>query len=603
MGAVYVATQLSTGKERALKVMLPQLVSNAKLRERFEREARVGALIESDHVVDVIGAGVDDETGLPWIAMELLDGQDLADYAVAHGCFSVAELVPLMRQLCHALGAAHRAGVVHRDIKPENVFVALARSAQSPWTVKVLDFGIAKMVAQAKVDASRTATIGSPSWMAPEQTEARAEITPATDVWALGLIAFWLLTGHPYWIAANEPDATMHALMREILFDPIPQAGERAREYGVAERLPDGFDAWFERCVARAPAARYPDATSAFAAFERMAEDAGVDLAALPISRRSSLVTAPTAPLSSRLDPGKMVLPPSRRQRERALGTAQPPAEVTTAPGLGPRGEPTVDAPREDAPTREGRPATFSLDAAAAADRAAREEAEPTEGDEDEAPPARRVQLSETSSPMVRAGGRPRLPMRRGDGLALLGAAAVVVGALWLALRDAGTAAKLQTVVDRPAALLIVAGAAADRSASPPPPASATARPRATARGAAASASARGARRPLEASNTAVAAPASAQPRKPFDFKKAHALIADKTRIAQRHCARPSLPPGAISVRVRFNPTTGLSAAFLTSLDGDAPDRRNCVVAAFGGLFVGPFDGDFVELPATVVFE
>src|ERR1700690_4278358 len=85
MGAVYVAEQLSTGKQRALKLMLPQLVADPKLRARFEQEARIGSKLESEHVIEVVAAGVDHDTGMPWLAMELLRGEDLATYMQHHG--------------------------------------------------------------------------------------------------------------------------------------------------------------------------------------------------------------------------------------------------------------------------------------------------------------------------------------------------------------------------------------------------------------------------------------------------------------------------------------------------------------------------------------
>ncbi len=264
MGAVYVAEQISTGKRRALKVMHPALVADPGLRERFVQEAKVGSLIASDHVVEVVGAGVDATLGVPWIAMELLDGRDLAHELPERGPMSVEEAVAVLRPLCHALSAAHAAGIVHRDVKPENVFLAATQSTSHPTVVKVLDFGIAKVAAQARQTA--TAAMGTPLWMAPEQTEISAKVSPATDVWALGLIGYWLLTGRPYWRAANAAEASMPALMREILFEPLDPPSARAGEIGFGARIPAGFDAWFARCTVRDPAARYATAGEAFAA-------------------------------------------------------------------------------------------------------------------------------------------------------------------------------------------------------------------------------------------------------------------------------------------------------------------------------------------------
>ncbi|WP_437291323.1 serine/threonine protein kinase [Sorangium sp. So ce406] len=269
MGAVLVAEQISTGKPRAVKLMHAQLAQDPHFRERFEREARVGARIESDHVVEVVAAGVDPATQTPWLAMELLDGSDLAAVVAQRGPLPPDEVRELMGQLCHALGAAHRAGVVHRDIKPENVFIARPRQQNVRFKVKVLDFGVAKVVAETRATSSMTASVGTPLWMAPEQTELAAQVTPASDVWALGLLAFYLLTGRLYWVEpVRGPSASVMSLMREVLFNPLEPPSARAAHLGCPHVIPAGFDAWFARCVARDARARFPDAAQAMAALD-----------------------------------------------------------------------------------------------------------------------------------------------------------------------------------------------------------------------------------------------------------------------------------------------------------------------------------------------
>jgi eukaryotic-like serine/threonine-protein kinase len=222
MGAVYVVEQASTGKQRALKIMHPQLVTNEKMRQRFEQEARIGGKIESDHVVQVLGAGIESRTGTPWLVMELLKGQTLGQLLAQKGVLPVPVVREVFTQLCHALGAAHRAGIVHRDLKPENIFLEVPKREGVEFTLKILDFGIAKMVAEA--GTQHTAAIGTPLWMAPEQTESRAVIGPQADVWALGLIAFHLLTGRLYWREANLEGGSSVVLMREIVIDPLVAA-------------------------------------------------------------------------------------------------------------------------------------------------------------------------------------------------------------------------------------------------------------------------------------------------------------------------------------------------------------------------------------------
>jgi eukaryotic-like serine/threonine-protein kinase len=269
MGAVYLVEQRSTGKRRALKVMRRDIVADATLLRRFEREARVGSLVRSEHVVEVLAAGVDADTRQPYLVMELLEGEDLRQRIDRCGPMSPDEVRLVFEQLCHAMGAAHAAGVVHRDLKPENIFLARSRRAGGgPFVVKVLDFGIARLVAEAGTRATRGA-VGSPMWMAPEQTTP-GEVTAAADVWAMGLLAYELFTGKTFWRSSNEAGATTAQLLREIVLDPIPLATERADVNGLAARLPGGFDIWFARSVAREPGDRFADAGAAWRAMQTL---------------------------------------------------------------------------------------------------------------------------------------------------------------------------------------------------------------------------------------------------------------------------------------------------------------------------------------------
>ena len=260
MGAVYVAEQISTGNQRALKIMDAQLVRDADLRERFVNEARVGARIESDHVVQVIAAGVDPATEMPWLVMELLQGLSLSQHVTQRGRLHPREVAEVVSQLAHALDAAHRVGVIHRDLKPDNVFLAKPRREGIPFTVKVLDFGIAKILQG--TGSGMTATLGTPLWMAPEQTTAGADVLPTTDIWAVGLLVFWMLTGQVYWRAARTQPPSLPVLMREVVLDPIEPASSRAAELGLAAALPPGFDAWLSCCLHRDPGQRFATASA-----------------------------------------------------------------------------------------------------------------------------------------------------------------------------------------------------------------------------------------------------------------------------------------------------------------------------------------------------
>ena len=254
MGVIYVVEQISTGRQRALKLMHPSLVGSPELRQKFTLEARVGGKVASEHIVEVVGSGVDGD--VPWLAMEYLVGEDLSALLARRGPLPKEDVVKILSQVCHGLSAAHAAGIVHRDLKPENMFLAEARRANELFTVKLLDFGIAKVVEAAR--GSNTGAIGSPLWMAPEQTERNASIGPPTDIWALGLVAFTLLTGKIFWRSGEDPDLGVSAFIRELVIEPIPSASERAAELGVLQHIPPGFDSWFGRCVVRSVEHRFP---------------------------------------------------------------------------------------------------------------------------------------------------------------------------------------------------------------------------------------------------------------------------------------------------------------------------------------------------------
>jgi len=257
MGSLYIAEQLSTRIPRALKLMHADLVADEQLLRLFEQEAWIGSRIKSDHVVRVIDAGVEKTTETPWLAMELLDGEDLASRIKPLIPLPHATAVEILSQVCDALLAAHTAGVVHRDLKPENVFIAEPLRTGIDLTVKILDFGIAKLIAAST--ARGTMPIGTPLWMAPEQASGEL-ISPATDVWAIGLLAFRLLTGRVYW---TRQLFDLDGLRYELLKAPLVSATKRAAEHGCSGRIPPRFDAWFAKCVTRSSAERFKNAGEA----------------------------------------------------------------------------------------------------------------------------------------------------------------------------------------------------------------------------------------------------------------------------------------------------------------------------------------------------
>jgi formylglycine-generating enzyme required for sulfatase activity len=189
---------------------------------------------------------------------------------------------------------------VHRDLKPENIYLCVSKRRDVAFTAKILDFGIAKLVEDG-MKKTGTQPLGSPLFMAPEQTDRKGKISPATDVWALGLITFYLLTGKSFWLGADGD--SLPQLLREVVVDPIPPATERATELGVVDKLPEGFDAWFARCLDRDVDARWKNAGEATRAFaeivpttakERKLEVRTGTVDAAMSSMKDELTSAPT---------------------------------------------------------------------------------------------------------------------------------------------------------------------------------------------------------------------------------------------------------------------------------------------------------------------
>ncbi|MFT3772100.1 MAG: serine/threonine-protein kinase [Minicystis sp.] len=276
MAVVYRARHAGTGAACALKLVHPHLVTRRELVDLFLKEARAfGRIGKSDHVVEVFDAGFDPARGVPYLAMELLEGETLEEWCERHGPMPPALVGAVFEQLADALDQAHAAGLVHRDVKPSNLFLTTGRRGRP--LLKVMDFGIAKVI---EAGAARTATqIGTPAYAAPEQMGATmrdvaarqgitvaAGVSVATDVWPLGLVAYELLTGLPsgqFWGAETTVEIPVKAVLypREA---PSARAGDRA---GL---LPAGFDAWFA-CTTRTNAAeRWPSAGEAAADLVRL---------------------------------------------------------------------------------------------------------------------------------------------------------------------------------------------------------------------------------------------------------------------------------------------------------------------------------------------
>lgn len=278
-GAVYVAEQMSTELRVALKVLWPHVLASRDAVEKFHLEARVASRIQSQHVVQVLDAGFDDATKMPFLAMELLSGETLEQLVERSGPLPAGQLVTLMGQLASGLDKAHAhvgkdgapAPIVHRDLKPENLFLT-QREDGAP-CLKILDYGIAKVLS---ADTQLSQEIrGTPLYMAPEQASGAA-VTVRTDVWALGLIVFYALTGRSYWRVAAGEGNTLAQLFGEVLVQPLERPSERLRSLGGAPgSLPAEFDDWFFGCVQREPERRFASAGAAVRALTQVLQATG----------------------------------------------------------------------------------------------------------------------------------------------------------------------------------------------------------------------------------------------------------------------------------------------------------------------------------------
>ncbi len=286
MGAVYEVVDTRSDRHRALKVLLPALVQDQNLRAKFEAEAKITSAIESEHLVEVFDAGVDDTTGVPFIVMELLRGDDL-DAVTRRGPLAPAVVLTVLAQVALALEKTHALGIVHRDLKPENLFLTY-RDDGSP-RARIMDFGIAKVVASASATASRL--IGTPLYMAPEQVQATSRVGPSVDLYALGQIAFTLLTGKSYWNEEVTKLDVVPFLVHTSRGATIP-ASKRAAASGVL--LPPAFDAWFARATAVDPRERFATAREMIAALTAAIPRTTGPVPAVESATRSQAIALPT---------------------------------------------------------------------------------------------------------------------------------------------------------------------------------------------------------------------------------------------------------------------------------------------------------------------
>lgn len=267
VGLVVAARHLSLEQTVALKFLRPAAACDAHDLLRFKREAQAAVRLKSEHVCRVFDVG-ETEEGLPFIVLEYLEGQDLAQVLRSAGPLGIGAAVEYVLQVCSAVIEAHALGMVHRDLKPANFFLT-RRHDGKPW-IKVLDFGIARYrteLGSSDVSLTQTRTLlGSPVYMSPEQTRNARTVDPRSDIWSLGICLYELLTDRPPFAGDTIP-----GVAAAVSSDPIPPIQTFRPE------VPDGLVRIIERCLYKCPDDRFQTTLELAGALEPFRAEIPVD--------------------------------------------------------------------------------------------------------------------------------------------------------------------------------------------------------------------------------------------------------------------------------------------------------------------------------------
>jgi serine/threonine-protein kinase len=280
-GTVYHGAHAVIGKQAALKVLNAQFSGDPRAVGRFIDEARAVNRIAHPNIVDIFGFGALAD-GRKYCVMELLEGETLAAFLGANqGPCSWPQAATILTQVAAALDAAHDSNVVHRDLKPDNIFIAhkpLTPGGEQSWRVKLLDFGIARIADSSHANTESGAVLGTPAYMSPEQCRG-AQVDRRTDVYALGVVAFQMLTGKPLFSGENALQ-----LIAQQINDVAPLPSH------LNPKLPPAVDAVFTRLLAKLPEQRPERASAAVSELLRALgqREPGAVVAAMPRPARGS---------------------------------------------------------------------------------------------------------------------------------------------------------------------------------------------------------------------------------------------------------------------------------------------------------------------------
>jgi len=285
MGTIYLAEHQLLGSRAAIKVLLPEMSEQRRIVERFFDEARAATRIQDPGIVTVLDFGWHE--GCAYLVMEYLVGETLADRLRRTTRLPVVESMRLAQHCAIAMAAAHARGIVHRDLKPDNIFIVADPAVIGGERIKILDFGIAKLIDDEDKSHARTKTgviMGTPAFMSPEQCRGAGGVDHRTDIYALGCVLFNMLCGRPPFIAGTAGD-----LLASHLREPPP------RPSALVPVLTPEVDAIVLRCLAKEADERYASMTELARVVGSIS---GENLALETIPPRKAITPVPVEPVA-----------------------------------------------------------------------------------------------------------------------------------------------------------------------------------------------------------------------------------------------------------------------------------------------------------------
>ncbi|HEX5659400.1 MAG TPA: serine/threonine-protein kinase, partial [Polyangiales bacterium] len=304
MGLVYKAKHVTLGKKLAIKVLKAEVSKDQEIVQRFRQEAQSATSIGNHHIIDISDFGVLPD-GSTYFVMEFLDGKSLTKAIEPGTPLKANRTIHIAKQLCRALGAAHEIGIVHRDLKPDNIY--LISRGGDPDFVKVLDFGIAKVVGQKSKLTQVGQVFGTPHYMSPEQCAGTA-VDKRTDIYALGVIMYEMTSSRvPF-----DADNLMGILTKHLYEEPV-----KPHELPPPVDVPPALEAVILKCLAKKADLRYQTMQEVLADLELVEQGLTPQAVVEEVKRATARTEAALAPRASTggnftMDVGSFELPKSK---------------------------------------------------------------------------------------------------------------------------------------------------------------------------------------------------------------------------------------------------------------------------------------------------